>query len=90
MSSYDIIIIISAGILNNVSPLNYIKYPQRQNLFFLSFMRLKTLFYCTLKLKNLNTLVEENQRNIYSLMKRWKIDILTTITIHNKDFLNLQ
>jgi len=71
MSSYDITIISSAGILNNVSPLNYTKYiPPKAKLIFLSFMRLKTLFDCTLKLKNLNTLAEENQRNIYPLVKR--------------------
>jgi hypothetical protein len=34
-------------------------------------------------------LVEESQRNVYPLAKRWEIESETTITIHNEMSLEL-
>jgi hypothetical protein len=40
--------------------------------------------------ENLNSLVEENQRNVYPLSKRWEIKSETTITIYSKNSFDLQ
>jgi len=62
-------------------PLNYTKYPQRQSFFF---SETKSVIWLYLKIgKNLNTLVEESQRNVYPLAKIYETKSETTITIHS-------